>query len=290
MIDLLLGIIFFNIILILFKLFERFKVDNLQAIIVNYAVAGSCGFYYAENKPTLPELLDSDWILFAVLIGFMFITVFNLLAKGAQVVGLAISTVANKMSVVLPVIAAFFLYGDTVSALKIIGIILALVGVVFSSIEKGKLGFDKQYLWLILIIFFGQGVADILFNYAQKTYVDNPPLFIAVLFISAFISGMAILIFQIVQKKETLFPPQKLGKNIIWGIALGIPNYLTVYYFFRALESDFMESSQVYPILNMGVIVLSAISGLLFFKEKLSWLNWLGIGVSVLAIAAISVG
>jgi uncharacterized membrane protein len=87
------------------------------------------------------------------------------------------------------------------------------------------------------------------------------------------------------RKKEKL-----KAKNLLWGIALGIPNYLTVFYFFRALESGFMESSQVYPILNMGVIVMSAITGFLLFREKLSTRNWIGIGLSVVAIAAISLG
>lgn len=292
MFDLVLGILFFNVILILFKLFDRFNVDNLQAIIVNYIVAGSCGIIFSEVQITSAELFELPWIGIAIIIGFFFIVVFNLLATGAQKVGLAISTVANKMSVILPVIASFILYGDTISIFKVVGVCLALLGVVLSSIEKGKLSFDRKYLWLILIIFFGQGIADILFNYAQKTYVqaDHGGLFIAVLFLSAFISGTALLIIAMIRGKESVFPIKKLGKNIIWGVALGIPNYLTVFYFFRALENGFMESSQVYPILNMGVIVLSALSGYLIFKEKLSLTNWLGIAVSVIAIAAISAG
>ena len=79
-------------------------------------------------------------------------------------------------------------------------------------------------------------------------------------------------------------------KNVFWGIGLGVPNFLTVYYFFRSLESGIMESSQIYPILNMGVIVLSALSGFLLFREKLSIRNWLGICISLLAIAAITFG
>lgn len=292
MLDLLLGILFFNIILILFKLFERYKVDNLQAIIVNYAVAGLCGFFFSESTESIPDILKSDWVYLAAIIGLFFIVVFNLLAEGAQKVGMAISTVANKMSVILPVTASFFLYGDAVSFLKILGILLALVGVYLSSVSKGKLNFDPKYLWLILIIFFGQGVADILFNYAQQTYVEphHAELFISTLFLSAFFSGTLILTTKLVRKKESLFPAHKLLKNIAWGIGLGIPNYLTVFYFFRALENGFMESSQVYPILNMGVIVLSALSGYLLFKEKLTALNWIGIAISVLAIAAIGLG
>lgn len=287
MLNLLLGILFFNVILILFKLFDKYKVDNLQAIIINYLVAGACGLIFTSTEITAKEIFGAKWVYIGILIGFIFIVVFNLLATSAQKVGLALSTVANKMSVILPVVASFFLYGDDVSFLKILGILLALGGVVLSSISGGSLNFDKKYLWLILFIFFGQGIADILFNYAQKTYVESThqEIFISVLFLSAFVCGLFILAGRLIQKKEKL-----RAKNILWGIALGIPNYLTVFYFFKALESGFMQSSQVYPILNMGVIVLSALTGLLLFKEKLSGLNWLGIGLSVLAIVAIIFG
>jgi len=287
MLNLLLGIVFFNVILILFKLFDKYKVDNLQAIIINYLVAGTCGLIFTSTEITPNEIFGAKWVYIGVLIGLIFIVVFNLLATSAQKVGLALSTVANKMSVILPVVASFFLYGDDVSFLKILGILLALGGVVLSSISGGSLNFDKKYLWLILFIFFGQGIADILFNYAQKTYVESThqEIFISVLFLSAFVCGLFILTGRLIQKKEKL-----RAKNILWGIALGVPNYLTVFYFFKALESGFMQSSQVYPILNMGVIVLSALTGLLLFKEKLSGLNWLGIGLSVLAIVAIIFG
>ncbi len=285
MVDLFLGIIFFAIILVFFKLFHRYKVDNLQAIVINYLVAGSLGLSLSKENITPAGILQLDWIYYALIIGLFFVVVFNLLAKASQKVGLALATLANKISVLLPVVASFFLYGDTVSSTKIIGITIAVIGVIFSTLSKGKLNFDQRYLGLILIIFLGQGVADILFNYAQKNYVaqSHAPLFIAVIFIAAFIAGSFILAGQLFQKSKTF-----QLKSIFWGIAVGIPNYLTVFFFFRSLESDFMESSQVYPILNMGVIVVSALAGLLIFKEKLTSLNWAGLLLCIIAIGLIS--
>ena len=285
MIDLILGIVFFNIILILFKLFARYNVDNFQAIVVNYAVAGIIGVFMYEQPITVKEILSFDWLYYAVLIGLIFVTVFKFLADGTQKIGIAIATVANKMSVVLPVIASFILYGDSVTSLKIIGLVLALVGVVLTSSEKGKLNFDRKYIWLVIIIFLGQGISDILFNYAQMTLVlpIEAPLYISFIFLSAFAFGVVIIGIQIIQKTTVL-----KFKNLIWGIALGIPNYLTVLYFFRALEHGLLESSEVYPILNMGVIVLASLSGYLIFKERLAWANWIGIVICLVAICFIS--
>ncbi|MEX1001994.1 MAG: DMT family transporter [Crocinitomicaceae bacterium] len=285
MLDLILGILFFNLILVLFKLFERFGVDNLQAIVVNYVVASSLGIWLSDFQQPIIQIVRSEWMWHALMIGFFFVVVFNLLARGAQKVGMAVSTVANKMSVVIPVIFAIFMFGDTVSFLKILGIVLALVGVYLTSTTKRKLSFDRRYLWLIIVIFLGQGIADCIFNFAQQFYVDDneSKLFIAALFIAAFVTGLIMLIPKYISRESTF-----KWKNVLWGIALGFPNFGTVYYFFRSLESGFMESSQIYPVLNMGVIIISALSGYLLFKERLSAVNWLGILLSVIAIAAIS--
>lgn len=287
MINLILGILFFNLILIAFKLFERFKVENLQAIIVNYAVASSLGFYFSGIQQPIETAFESNWIYYALSIGIFFIVVFNLLALGAQKVGLAISTVANKMSVVIPVMFAFIVMNNSISVLKITGILLALIGVYFTSTDGRKLSFNKKYLWLILIIFFGQGVADCIFQYAQFFHVppEHAKIFLATMFGAAFCTGIVMLSAKLIANKTQL-----QFKSIYWGILLGIPNFLTVYYFFRALESEVLEASQVYPILNMGVIVLSALTGLFFFKERLSKLNWIGVLLSILAIGAITFG
>jgi drug/metabolite transporter (DMT)-like permease len=287
MIDLVLGIFFFNIILVLFKLFDRYKVDNLQAIVVNYIVAAFLGLVTSGIENPIDYIISSEWVFYAVSIGVFFVIVFNFLATAAQKVGIAISTVANKMSVIIPVIFAFIVFKDSISALKITGILLALIGVYLTSTSGKKLAFDKKYLWIIIIIFIGQGIADCIFNYAQHYHVDenDAKIFISSMFVAASLTGLAMLIPKYI-KRQSRFEV----KNIGWGIALGVPNFLTVFYFFRSLESGFMEASQVYPILNMGVIVLSAITAFLLFKEKLSLSNWLGIGISIIAIVAITFG
>ena len=287
MIDVILGILCFNVILIFFKLLEKYKVDNLQAISFNYLTAGILSLSLTSRSYSIHEIVDSSWIYCAVGVGILFIVVFNLLATAAQKIGMAISTVANKMSLVIPVIAAIILFDETVSILKIIGILLALVGVYLTSTTGNKLNFDKKYLGLILIIFFGQGLADVLFNLAEKYYVGENELgiFFCVLFAAAGTTGIFMLLPKFINGTSKF----EL-KNMLWGIALGVPNFLTLWFFFRSLGSGDLESSQVYPIYNIGVVAISAIIGFLIFKEKLSRSNWLGVLLSALAILAIGFG
>ena len=231
-------------------------------------------------------VLHSKWIYHAIVIGCMFIFVFNLLALGTQKVGITISTVANKMSLVIPVIFSLFFYAsDTINFLKIVGISLALAGVYFSSTKGGKLAFDKRYLWLIATIFFIQGLADITFNHAQETAVQPEEMetFFGALFLIAGLAGSIAALPKIISKQEKLKP-----NALLFGIMFGITNYLTLQFMFEALNTPGLEPSLVYPLVSMGVVLTSAIAGLVFFKEKLSLSNWFGIGLAVVAIATLA--
>ena len=288
MIDIIYTTITFSSMLVLFKYFGKYGVNNLQAIIVNYFTAGTLSLIVAHNndiKINLPEIIYSTYIIPSLIIGFLFIVTFNLLAFGTQKIGIAISTVANKMSMIIPVIIGISLFSEKLGMFKLIGILLAISAIYMTSTKSGKLSFDKKFLPIILLIFFGQGIADGTLSYAQeeKMIEENTPLFFASVFLIAVILGSVFLIY------ETIKNGFKLEfKNLLWGIGLGIPNYLTLHFFVRSLQSPIFESSQVFPIVNMGVIVLTALAGILLFREKLSFFNWGGILVAVLAISLIT--
>ena len=286
--DILYTIITFSSMLILFKYFGRYQVNNLQAIIVNYFTAGSLALFIANAngiRIVFQHIILSPYILPSLIIGLLFIITFNLLAYGTQKIGIAISTVANKMSMIIPVIIGIYLFKETLGIVKLIGIILAISAIYMTSTKGGKLSFDKKYVPIILLIFFGQGMADGTLSWAQKFTItpENTPLFFACTFLFAGILGSLFLLYELIVKKIRF-----QAKSILWGIALGIPNYLTLHFFVRSLQSPVLESSQVFPVVNMAVIILSAVGGILLFKEKLTPFNWSGIALAVIAISLIT--
>ena len=286
--DILYTIITFSSMLILFKYFGRYQVNNLQAIIVNYFTAGSLALFIANAngiRIVFQHIILSPYILPSLIIGLLFIITFNLLAYGTQKIGIAISTVANKMSMIIPVIIGIYLFKETLGIVKLIGIILAISAIYMTSTKGGKLSFDKKYVPIILLIFIGQGMADGTLSWAQKFTItpENTPLFFACTFLSAGILGSLFLLYELIVKKIRF-----QTKSVLWGIALGIPNYLTLQFFVRSLQSPVLESSQVFPVVNMGVIILSAVGGILLFKEKLTPFNWSGIALAVIAISLIT--
>jgi len=286
MVDILLTIIAFNVLIVFFKLFHKFGVDNLQALIVNYFVAGSCGLYFSNQEFSLSYIIHAPWVYHATAIGILFIVTFNFYATGTQKVGIAITTIANKLSLFVPVGFALILYpNEELTYIKFIGFILAIAGIYLSSTKGKKLSFDKKYLWLIIIVFVGQGFADTIFNNAQKTVVNDADagLFFMCLLLIAGMSGILILIGKSFKHKSKLE-----FKNIIAGVMFGIPNFASLIFFFNALESSGFEASQVFPVVSMGVVVGSALVGLILFKEKLTLINWIGLGFAVISIYVIT--
>ena len=107
------------------------------------------------------------------------------MAFGTQKIGIAISTVANKMSMIIPVIIGISLFSEKLGIFKLIGILLAISAIYMTSTKSGKLSFDKKFLPIILLIFFGQGMADGTLSWAQKFSIndENTPLFFASVFL-----------------------------------------------------------------------------------------------------------
>ena len=282
MINIIYTILLFNILIIGFKMFQKYKVDNLQALIANYLTGAVCSYLFLETTFSLDYILQVSWLYHAIIIGTLFFIVFNLYSFGIQKVGISITTVANKMSLIIPVGAALLLYpkSNTFDLLKGVAFLLAIIGIYLSSTTGGKLNFNKKYLWLIVLVFIGQGISDAIFNdFAQKFPDEGSYLFFMVLFFFASITGILILLGQSITSKK----PLQL-KNLFWGVIFGVPNFFSLVFFLKALEDPNISSAEVFPLVSMGVVVSSSVIGLLIFKEKLTQNNWIGILLSICAI------
>jgi len=289
MIFLLLSILCNSLLFIILKYFERFKINTLQALVFNYITAFSLGVVSNESGISLAVLPHMPWAWIMLLMGTLFIIVFLLIAKTAQEIGVSVATVANKMSVIIPVTVAVLFYHNSCTILKIAGIGLALTALLLTSLkEKGALkGPSKGLLVLLLpfIVFLGSGIIDALVNFAQERLItkEYSSLFLAGCFAVAGCIGIATVLFRYIYKKERINP-----RNMIAGVVLGVPNYISIHCMMKALNAKVMESSVLYPINNMGIVLLSSAGAVLIFKEKLSWKNRLGILISILAITLIA--
>lgn len=285
MIYILLSIFCSSCLFLLFKFFDNQKINSFHAIVCNYLVASIFGFSRVDKVSE--SITNELWFLHAIIIGVLFISMFYVIAYASQKIGPSVASVANKMSVVIPVFFAIILYKDSVSFLKLAGLIVALLGVYYATRRSSEqLEINKWIaLLLILFLFIGNGLLDTYLNFVEKNFLNEVDTysFAAVIFGSAFIIGIIILFYQIIFLKSKVYL-----KSIIYGVILGIVNYGSIYFLLKSLQLPNVESSVVFPLNNIGIVVSTSIFSFLIFKEKLSFKNVIGISLSVFAIILIS--
>ncbi|MEM6515419.1 MAG: EamA/RhaT family transporter [Bacteroidota bacterium] len=292
MIYLFLSVAASTLIFIIFKLFNKFGINTLHAIIVNYAVAFLCGILAFKGEINITSIVNSDWFLGAVFLGFLFISIFNVMALTSQRNGLSVASVASKMSVVIPVIFGIYVYDESTGLQKIIGIILALLAVYLTSIKTKTTENFTKGLWLPVILFFGSGIIDTSIKFIETTYLpDNGiPIFSATVFVFAFTIGSCLIAYKAIfnKKAKTNTTNHQKMKLIIGGSILGIVNYASIYYLLKALDHDSLESSVIFTVNNVAIVMLTTLIGLMAFKETISKTNWAGIFLAIVSIALVT--
>jgi len=282
MIYLLLSIFFSTFTVIFFKIFELKKVDTFQAIVFNYLSCTIAGNIFANHTIFSPAFWLTPWFPFALILGFLFITIFFAIGKTAQEVSASASMVAAKLSVVIPVLFAVIFYNESLKGLQILGIVLSLVSVYLMSASKENTG--KKMLWLLpLIVFAGSGAIDTLLNYVEQQFIpafESAQIITSVFFV-AFVFGTLFFVFQLLNQK-TKFDPT----SAFWGMALGIPNYFSMYFLLKTLSV--FDGSFIFPINNIGIVAGTAVAARLLFAEHLNKRMLLGLGLALLAIVLIS--
>jgi drug/metabolite transporter (DMT)-like permease len=285
LIFLFLSILFSTGLFVIFKYFGIYKIDVLKAIFVNYIVAFSMGFLLAERQIPISEIPLEPWFMGALFLGALFVSIFFVMAMTAQKNGVSVTSIAGKMSVVVPVIFGVILYNESVTFLKLVGILIALLAVYLSSVKEQR-SKKNGTLFLPVLLFIGSGTIDTLLKYIQENYVadEDISIFSGSLFGIAGIFAFFILVIKMV-KKRTSFGL----KNILAGIILGVPNYYSIIFLIKALQNKNFESSTLFTINNVAIVVVSTLVGLLFFKEKFSIKNKIGVAMAILGIVLVTI-
>ena len=281
MIYLLLSIASSTLILVLFKLLNKYYINTLQVIVLNYIIACVCGLLFYNKQINPSGIITSEWFIIAFGLGFLFIAVFNVMALTTQKNGLSVASVASKMSVIIPIIFGICVYHESVGFQKITGILLALIAVYLTSIKEKDNTVLGQSIYLPIMLFIGSGTIDTSVNhFAPKNHM---PLFLSTIFAIAGLIGFVILGYKSIKLKNHF----KL-KSVPFGIALGILNYCSMHFLLKALRVDGFESSSIFTINNVVIVAISTLIGLVLFKEHISNKNWVGIFFAIVSIILVT--
>jgi drug/metabolite transporter (DMT)-like permease len=274
-----------------FKACEKLGVNVFQAIVFNYITCVITGSIVNGAFPIHTENIQTPWFGWAMIMGVMFVSIFNIVAITAQKNGVAVASVANKLSLIIPVVLSVYLYQETVAGWKAVGVVLALLAVVltcYTNTENDSSKKHNKWVYLLpVVLFISSGLLDALINHVQLTYVtaDNNNDYLVSSFFSAATIGSIILFTQFIRRKQ-----QFVWKNLLAGILIGIPNYFSIWCLVHFLQESPWQTSASIPVNNMGIVLFSAVVAWLLFKERLTKINWLGILLSLVAIYLIAFG
>lgn len=273
-----------------FKIAERWKVSNFQVIVFNYICCVITGSLFNGYFPITATAIHQPWFTWALVMGLGFIITFNIMGITTQQLGVSVASVAFKLSLVIPFIFSLFLYNEPATAIKLTGVALALLGVYLTLKRSNDGVLQKTRGWIIalpLLLFAGSGLVDTMIKYTEQRFLNgqNNNDFLITAFASAATVG-SIALFAMIATGRQIFQL----KAVMAGILLGVPNYFSIWCLMVVLKQYAGNSSAIIPINNMGIVLFSALAAWLLFKEKLSAVNWLGILLSVVAIALIAFG
>jgi drug/metabolite transporter (DMT)-like permease len=275
----------------IFKVFVRLGIDIFQAIVFNYMTCVLCGWAHLGHFPIESASFGKPWMPYALLLGGVFITGFNTAASTVRHFGVTISQIMQKMSILISAPFAVLVYAESSSVVKILGFFLAIGAIILVNLRT-KTQTDKQagpvlgLWWIPVVTWILAGIIEVVFVRVQYEQLAdmNDPTFIITVFGAAGVLGFLVACVGWF-RKTLVFS----WKNVLGGVVLGVPNYGSMLFMLWALAGG-LEGSLVFPVANVGIIVTTAIGAVLFFNEKLSRLNWIGMGLAVLSILCIAFG
>ncbi|OYD47458.1 transporter [Sphingobacterium cellulitidis] len=267
---------------IIIKLARQRGVNYLQLLVWNYPVALLLT-YFVLKPQIIPWTSNLPWNLYLPL-GFLLPFIFICLALSIRFGGIVKTEVAQRLSLFIPLIAAYFWMNEQFESKKFIGIAVGLLAIVFSIGWSKNNKSEGKNTWIYpLLVFFGMGIIDIIFKQialnTQISYMSS----LWIVFTLALGFALIFLLYLLFIRKETFDK-----KSLLYGAILGIFNFGNIVFYMKAHKALPDSPSLVFTGMNIGVIAVGAIAGVLLFKEKLSVYNKIGLFLAIISVLLIA--
>ena len=273
---------------VLLKVLRQRDIDIRQTIVAGYPVAFLLTLFLLKPEVSAIDGLGGAWLIIVAL-GILLPLVFMILGRAIEAVGMVATDAAQRLSLIIPIIAAFLLFGEVLTGTRIFGLllgVLALGALVYRPTQtsndaniRDNTTVSKHALYTPLWLFgvwIGYGTIDILFKQVAKQGAAFP----LTLFVSFGLAGLLLFIYLLITRVRWQ------GKALVAGLLLGALNMGNIYAYVRAHQVLSESPSIVFTGMNVGVITVATLIGVGVFKEHLNRINMLGI---ILAISCVAV-
>ncbi|GHE30811.1 EamA family transporter [Sphingobacterium griseoflavum] len=268
---------------VVIKLAKQRGIKHLHLIVWNYPVAAFLTWLFL--RPELPSgaISDLPWGTYAAL-AILLPVIFLCIAYAIQYSGIVKTEIAQRLSLFIPLLAAYFLFQEQMALPKLVGISVGLLAVLLSiSWQKGGSNVAPGKWSYAAAVFVGMGIIDILFKQVALYQLVSYAFSMFVIFVLAMFVAFSLLGYDVLLKKKRL----KMA-SIYWGILLGLFNFGNILFYMKAHRSLSESPSIVFTGMNIGVILLGAFVGVVFFSERLRLLNKIGLVLAVISVLIIA--
>lgn len=284
---------------IVFKIFHRKDIDADQAIFFNYLTAFVLGVLLSLHGGAVVNPLKADWLIDVIILGVIFMAGMVMLSASTRRVGVAISTVCSRASMVIPIIVSYLLIeGSAKPKWLLIGLVLVAMTLTIWT-DKPESGHKYTLLDILapVTVFLMFGASNAYLKVLQHRVTVNDTAAglseqvinseISLVTASVFFVAMLTCIYSFFKKGEDGKRSPLLLKNVVGGVVLGLVNYFCTYTLMLSMKT--IDSSFLFPVHNIGIVAIGAIVGWLAFDEKLRPHQILGIVLAAVSIALLCI-
>lgn len=265
---------------VILKLCKDKAYNPAQMITWNYASASLLCFLWFKPDLAHVSVSQTPWMLILAL-GILLPTIFYCLAKSLQTAGILKTELAQRLSVVLSLMAAYFVFNEQFNTLKLTGIALGVVAVllmVFSQRTTQSQSAQQGILFL-LSVWAGYALIDVLLKFASGLGMQFA-VTLNLVFICAFVLSAIFHLIQYSSLGQT--------KNILAGLGLGVLNFANIALYVKAHMLLKDTPAVVFAGMNILVVVFGVIAGLVIFKEKLKITTLLGLIAGIVSVVCLA--
>ena len=270
---------------VILKLARRYEVDTMQIIVWNYPVAVFCTWFFLEPTWTPSLGKHAPFGLYGTL-AVLLPGIFVALSSSIRYAGIVRTEVAQRLSLFISLVAAFWLFHESPQSGKLAGVAVGIIGILCSiGWHRGRNQHGNNHrMWIYpLLVFLGYGVIDVLFKQvALHTAVPYTTSMLVVFGLSMGVSFLYLVYYIMIAKKR--FSVQA----VFWGTVLGAFNFANILFYMRAHRALPDNPSIVFTGMNVGVITLGALIGIFIFREKLSPVNKIGLLLALISVLIIA--
>jgi drug/metabolite transporter (DMT)-like permease len=264
---------------VIFKVGRKYTLSTTQIVAWNYVFALLlCYFFYSPDLSAIDA--SAPWSIYIPL-GVLLPTIFLFLAASIKHMGIVKTDAAQRLSLFIPIVAAWLLFDEEFNSIKLLAFLIALPALLLILSKKTD-NLNNKWIYPAVVLV-GFGTIDILFK--QIALTTSLP-FTSSLFIVFGISFgiiLAVVLYEIAIKKA-----QFKSNNLLFGALVGVFNFGNILFYLKAHQAFAKNPSTVFAAMNMGVIIIGSIVGVVIFKEKVSRYNYFGLLLAIVAIVLIT--